>query len=323
MNWKLKSAIQRTCAVLPLGGDQAAYYAIQRLLGRLKGSWDSSFLLSEAARLSSTLTAQGHPVLGAVCMEVGTGRGLDMPVGFYLCGAKEVHTWDLYRLLKEHVVVNLLDSIRANESKVREVFLGAVPSEVLDERMKVLTQVRTLDELFSKTGIRYHAPADASKTGLPAASVDIQTSYTVFEHIPGEVLTAILREAARILRPEGAALHHIDLSDHFAHADASIPFINFLRFTEKEWKRYASNSFAYHNRLQAPAYREIYAAAGHEIVGWDEIINQRSLRELKTGFPLAEPYRGIPPETLAVSVLQVLSRGPAARESNRPHDGQG
>lgn len=308
MNWKLKSAIQRTCAVLPLGGDQAAYYTIQRLLGRLKGSWDSSFLLSEAARLSTTLTAKGHPVRGAVCMEVGTGRGLDMPVGFYLCGAKEVHTWDLYRLLKEHVVVNLLDFIRDHEAKVREVFADAVPPGELDARLKVLAQVRTLDELFARTGIHYHAPADAARTNLPAGSVDIQTSYTVFEHIPGEVLTAILREAGRVLRPSGAALHHIDLSDHFAHADASIPFINFLRFSPEQWRSYASNSFAYHNRLLAPAYRDIYATAGHEIFGWDETVNQRSLRELQNGFPLHEQYRGIPHETLAVSVLQVLSR---------------
>jgi Methyltransferase domain len=307
MNWKLKSAIQRACAVLPLGGDQAAYYGIQRLFGRLQGSWDSSFLLSEAARLSTKLAAHGHPVPGAVCMEVGTGRGLDMPVGFFLCGAKEVHTWDLYRLLKEHVVMALIGSIRANEAKMREVFAGVVAPDELERRLGILRGVESLDDLFAKTGIRYHAPADASKTGLPAASVDIQTSYTVFEHIPRDVLVAILSEAGRILKPTGAALHHIDLSDHFAHADPSIPFINFLQFSEAEWRRYAGTSFAYHNRLRAPAYRDIYAAAQQEIVDWDEIVDQRSLRALASGFPLDAAYRGVPAETLAVSVVQVLS----------------
>jgi hypothetical protein len=311
MNWKLKSAIQRACASLPYGG-QGAYYWIQRNLGRLRGNWDCTFLLSEAAKLARKLNSAGHPVADAVLMEVGTGRGLDMPVGYFLCGCREIHTFDLHRLLKEHVVSDLLMYVRRHEQQVREIFADAATPAVFEPRLAALRQVHNLDELCSVAAIRYHAPADAARTQLPVASVDIQTSYTVFEHIPAEVLTAILREATRILKPTGVAMHHIDLSDHFAHADPSIPLVNFLRFPATEWERYGHNSFAYHNRLREPAYSEIYRQAGHEILNWQQGVDARSLEMLRNGFPIAEEFRHFSPETLAISLLQVLSRPAAA-----------
>jgi SAM-dependent methyltransferase len=307
MNWQVKSLLQRGCSALPFG-QEAAYYAIQRSLGRLRGNWDPRVLLGEAARLTRLLTAAAHPVRDAVLMEVGTGRGLDMPVGFYLCGAREIHTWDLYRLLKDHVITDLLAYIRGHENEIQALFIDVVEPSLLTERLAALRGVRNLREFWAVTGISYHAPGDAAQTSLPPASVDIQTSYTVFEHIPAEVLIAILREAARILKPSGAALHHIDLSDHFAHVDPSISMINFLRFESDEWRRYGSNPFAYHNRLRVSAYRDIYSQAGHEIVEWWPAVDSRSLRELANGFPLAAAYRDVAHEELAVSVLQVLSR---------------
>ncbi len=49
----------------------------------------------------------------------------------------------------------------------------------------------------------------------PQAAWTSHLSYTVFEHIPVVVLEQILHEANRVLSDRGAAIHHIDLSDHF------------------------------------------------------------------------------------------------------------
>jgi hypothetical protein len=153
----------------------------------------------------------------------------------------------------------------------------------------------------------YRAPSDAAATGLPNGSIDIHVSYTVFEHIPGPVLEAILRESSRLLSDNGFALHHIDLSDHFAQ-DGEITKINFLQYSPAEWESYAGNQFAYHNRLRPGEYRAIYEAAGHEVLEWIPHVDQDSITALTGGFPVHPGFGSHLPQELCTGVLQVISR---------------
>ena len=163
-----------------------------------------------------------------------------------------------------------------------------------------------VDERGQRGG--YRSPADAAHMDLPDGGIDLQTSYTVFEHIPGPVLAAILREANRLLSKGGVACHHIDPSDHFSHEDPAISAIHFLRYSEAEWDRYAGNQFAYHNRLRTHQYRRIYEECGHEILQWKEIVDSRSLAEIRGGFPLHEEFRPLAPEILSTVVVRAISR---------------
>jgi hypothetical protein len=264
MDWKTKSIVQRVCAAIPVF-HEPIYYGIQRAFGRLRAKADPMWLLSEGARLAMSLKDAGMPVPGARVMEVGTGRGLDMPLGLYLCGAASIRTYDLHRYLKPHRVLDSVESIRRNRAKVRDLFVPVLEAEKLDARLQALCDATSFEEILRICGIEYMAPADAADTKLAPGTIDIQISYTVFEHIPGDVIVAILKEASRILSPRGVALHHIDPSDHFAHDDASISFINFLQFSEPEWQKFGANQFAYHNRLRVSEYQKIYEAAGHSV----------------------------------------------------------
>ena len=67
--------------------------------------------------------------------------------------------------------------------------------------------------------------------------MDYHISTTVFEHIPRADIARILKEAKRILKKGGVAIHFIDLSDHFQHQDKSITRINFLRYSDEEWDK--------------------------------------------------------------------------------------
>lgn len=307
MNWKMKAAIQRTCAALP-AGQESVYYLLQRTFGSLRRPPDPRFLLQESARLTARLGEAGVPINGARVMEVGTGRRLDMPLGLYLCGAASVITFDLHPYLKPRLVMQTIDAIRERKEEVRGYFAPVCEAAALDSRLSALCAVSTFDELRRVTGIEYRAPADAAATGLPAHSIDIQISYTVFEHIPGPILKAILVEANRILTPGGVALHHIDPSDHFWHEDASLSPIHFLQFSEKQWKHYGDNQFAYHNRLRATEFRSIYEESRHEILQWLPHVDQRCLALLENGFPLDSSFRGMDRENLCTTVLHVLSR---------------
>ena len=306
MNWKVKSMLQRACASVPTRREDL-YYTIQKTFGRARAH-DPMIWFREVADMVAQLASAGLRINGARLMEVGTGKWLDMPVGFYLCGAAGITTFDLHRYLRSELVSDSLSFIRTNPDAIRRVFARVAVPEILEERIAALSAIKTSSDVFRVANISYRAPADAAKTDLPDASIDAHFSFTVFEHIPEEVLIGVLTESNRLLSWSGVALHHIDLSDHFSHSDPHISGINFLQFSASEWNRYAGNQFAYHNRLRAPDYRRIYADSRHAILGWQPTVNEECVRLLSQGFPLAPEYRNIPPEELCISQVRILSR---------------
>jgi hypothetical protein len=308
MKWKQKALIQRSCAMLPFG-NEAVYYLLQRKFGSLRYEPDPLPNLREAAGIASDLAAHGMPPEGRRVMEVGTGRRLDMPLAFHLLGAASVDTVDLHSYLRPDIVMQAVAAISSKREEVAGIFSQFTDAAALSRRLDRLASVSSLADLFAATGISYHAPADATKTNFPAQTFDLQFSYTVFEHIPYDVLLGILRESRRVLAPNGITCHHIDLSDHFAHDDPSISFVNFLRYEEPEWSVYNDNQFAYHNRLREPDYERLYREAGHGVIGWKTWQDQRGLVELDSGgFPVASRFRGLSSNILATVGVRAFSR---------------
>jgi hypothetical protein len=306
VRWRTKARVQRLCARLPFG--ESLYYGLQRRFGSLRQPPDPTFLLSEAARIARRLRDAGFPVAGARIMEIGTGRRLDVPIGFFLAGARSVVTVDLHRYLRPELVLGALAAMRERPTEYRAMFASLTDDAALAARWAALVRVGSVDELLRVASIEYRAPADATRSGLDAGSVDIQTSYTVLEHIPRPVLVDILVEARRVLAPGGVAFHHIDPSDHFAHEDETISMVNFLQFPDAEWDRLAGNQFGYHNRLRVDEFRDVYREAGHTILDWDVHVDPRSLEALRGGLPVDGRFRGRSREVLAATVVQALSR---------------
>jgi hypothetical protein len=94
------------------------------------------------------------------------------------------------------------------------------------------------------------------------ASVDYHVSSAVFEHIPLNVLKDILEEGNRIVKKESLFIHNIDYGDHFKN----IAFINFLQYSDKEWRKVANNKHAYVNRLRHDDFMALFESSGHETV---------------------------------------------------------
>src|SRR3954469_24924776 len=107
MNWKVKAAVQRLCAALPFYQEET-YYALQRTFGNVLHKPDSLEMLRECARLMKLANDAGVKLDGARVFEVGTGRRLDMPVGFYLAGVSSTVTYDLHRYLKPNLAMRTL-----------------------------------------------------------------------------------------------------------------------------------------------------------------------------------------------------------------------
>lgn len=307
VNWKWKARVQRTIAVLPLA-DQI-YYAMQRTVGSLKPGRSNPLDWFDAAlSIVKWIKGAGAGIEGRRFLEVGTGHYVNVPVGLWLCGAGEIVTVDLNTYLTDALASQTIAFVRENREQVSAAFGPEAEAPLFQERLEQLAELRGggARELLELAQIRYVAPADAAHLDFPDASFDFHVSHAVFEHIPAETIAAILKEARRLLKPEGLLMHAIDPSDHFSHDDDSITAINFLQFSEREWERWAGNKFMYHNRLRGFEYVELFEQAGARILRQNRDVDEQSLKELRNGFRLDGRFSHIGPEELAVKGLMLL-----------------
>jgi SAM-dependent methyltransferase len=292
--------------MLPLSNQ--IYYAMQRTVGSLKPGRTNPLEWFDAALTKvKWIREAGREVEGRTFLEVGTGHNVNVPLALWLCGAGRVVTVDLNRYLSLPMVTETIEFVRENEKEVTKAFGSEADHPLFRERLRQLIETRAeAKELLRLANIEYLSPADATRLDFPDASFDYHISHAVFEHIPREIISNILKEARRLLRPEGLLVHTIDPSDHFAHDDASITAINFLQFSERDWERWAGNKFMYHNRLRAFEYVELFERADVHLLRKSEAIDDASLKMLQNGFRLDNRFRQIIPEKLAVTGLILM-----------------
>jgi hypothetical protein len=172
--------------------------------------------------------------------EIGTGRTPDVPIAYWLMGAKGTISIDLNPYLKGELLQESIDYIVENKDEIETLLVPFLDRQRLSELAKLRNSANiTTESILDLCQITYIAPGDASKTNLEDKSIDFHTSYTVFEHIPPDVLRKIVREGNRIIGDNGLFVHRIDYSDHFSHSDKEISAINFLQYSDHEWNRYA------------------------------------------------------------------------------------
>lgn len=167
--------------------------------------------------------------------------------------------------------------------------------------LKANTEIKFLDNLASY-GIEYRAPYDASKTDLPDKSLDACISTNTLEHIPKESIRAILNELYRTLKNTGVVSAKIDYSDHYAHTDSSITLLNFLNFSEYEWRKYNHNCH-YQNRLRHNDYKKIFLDCNFEIISEDLFFGEEDISDI-----LRKKYKDDDLSWCATSALFVLKK---------------
>jgi SAM-dependent methyltransferase len=309
MDWRIKGAIQKVLGKVP-GGDRM-HYALQRRGGGLTDFGRECDIKVDDWRLMlGHLRASKIPLAGATLLEMGTGWYPTFPFCLYLGGAKRVYTVDLTRHLQSDLVAQLADRLAvhvgliAHESGQPEETVAAKQVALTEALRKGATVQGATDDV-----VHYRAPADASKTGLPADSLDVVFSNSVLEHVPGPVIEACLAEAKRILRTDGIVFHSVNCGDHYAYTDRTIDQLHYLQFSEGAWAKW-NNEFLYQNRLRAIDFVEMAKRAGFAI----EIDTSRASKErlaqldrIRVDSCFARYTR----EQLAITSIDFVGRKPA------------
>jgi len=261
-------------------GGHTFYTLLQRQFGNLNDDpWSRVAVQEEMARwlLNDRITIEGK-----VFFEVGTGHKPVIPICFFLMGAGKVYTVDLNRRMDRKLLKGVLVHLLHKRETLIEKWKVFTSEGLLTQRFDMMLHRKDEPERFlQEAGIHYLAPADAGSVDLPDGEIDCHISNTVMEHIEPAVLSKIAREACRLLKKDGVALHFIDLSDHFQHQDPSISTINFLKYSENEWNRIAGNEYAYTNRLRAPDYISIFNELSLKVLRKEVQVNKN--QQLSTG----------------------------------------
>jgi SAM-dependent methyltransferase len=307
MRWIVKAALQKGISALP--NEQAVNYRFQRYVTRTLPRSGSNLRLHielPSRHLGMYRKHAARPLSEATFFEFGAGWDLVGPLVYYALGVEKQTLIDIRPNLRFELVKQAWADLNQRRDEIEEVSgmpardLGAEPPD-------------SPEALEARFGISYLAPYDARDTGLPAESIDFISSTDTMEHIPAPDIEKILREAARLLRPDGLISCTLDLRDLYSYFDSSISPYNFLKFSDRTW-RLANSGIHYQNRLRLRDYLNMFEAAGLEIV--DQTTMEPTQEELDAlgSLSLAPRFRnGYSLQELAVKSAHLVARRADAR----------
>lgn len=309
MNWRIKGVTQKILSNIP--GGVAVNDYLQASLGDLR-NLDGNIhrkLSKDWVSVMKFMRDAGHTVTGKTMVEIGSGWYPTLPTAFYLAGAAAVHTFDLNRHMNPEKTLAMIRHLGQHLPMIAEA--SGCSLEAVSDRYERISDVSDLGTFLKIAGIHYHAPADATATGFADSSVDIVFSNSVFEHVPGWVIAKMMTEGNRILRTGGIAVHCVACNDHYAHFDRNISFVNFYRYSEKEWKRW-NNDLNYQNRLRPSDFRQMTKAAGLDIV-FEATAIRPGTREALQRLPIAPEFRHYSEEDLSATTINFIAMKAAQR----------
>ena len=147
---------------------------------------------------------------------------------------------------------------------------------------------RLKEELWERFRIDLMAPCDSAHTGMEERSVDLIYSQEVFEHIAPELLPGIMQECYRLLKDDGVISFYINYADHYFGTDKHVSRYNFLRYSEKAWKKY-NPALHYVNRLRHVDFIRLFQESGFEIVE-EETFRPEGWEQMIDGFPFDKSF---------------------------------
>lgn len=253
---------------------------------------------------------------GDSVLEIGTGwvhfESLVLRL-FYDVRATLFDVWDNRQL----------DALRRYAEDLRDYLLREADIDGTEERriretVASIVGAESFEELYRTMGFEYVVDERGVLDRLADASFDLVYSNNVLEHVDRATAARLIEGTRRVLRPGGHSLHNIDLSDHLVSLvgirDMSPK--NYLRYSDRTWRRRFENRVQYINRLQRPEWLELFRRAGLEPVA-EEVCTAALQPDA-----VSDRFHGLDAEDLACTRLIVLhERRPPATEA--PDDPQG
>ena len=257
MKWYLQSIIRAPHRYLP-----SSIRALKRKVVRFDET-NGDGVLAQSLSLLRAIEKDGYSISGKIVLELGTGWEPIVPLLFYLKDARHIISIDRNRLLFPVSIIRSAEFLIKRADHISKEI--NVPVSVIKSKLAALGN-GDLKSLLSAMKMDYRSPSDARRILQADDSVDIVFSHNVLEHIPPGVIREIFSEFRRILAPDGRMCHMIDNTDHWAHQDKTITYVNFLKFGDTLWNFFQINPLDYQNRLRHSEYLHLFEKTGFHIL---------------------------------------------------------
>ena len=305
--WHLKAIVQKTISFLPNGHKINHWFQKKITKGVYLGD---DYFYDRLEHVKHHLGAYNSLIgslEGKKTLELGTGWYPVVPFSFFLNGAEEINTVDISTLCNKEKLKDTIDRfVDLIEKGGLSQYLDAKP-----ERIAVLLQLHndferlSFDEILAQLKINYIIMDARNLKNIPDNSIDLVHSNNTFEHVYPQVLTDILKEFKRVVKPSGLMSHFIDMSDHFAHFDKSITIYNFLQYSNTIWDSIIDNSIQPQNRWRFPQFVSLYKDL--EIPLTDTKIREGSTEAVKS-LKIHKDFSNFSIKELAISHCYMFSK---------------
>ncbi|PXY42183.1 hypothetical protein DMB65_02815 [Flavobacterium cheongpyeongense] len=256
MNWRIKASLQKILAASKLG-DQLNHLPVTFN----KEYHKNIFLYQTHECLRKFSYCNLNLRVKSTALEIGTGYSILSSIVLALLGFEKIITVDITKDLKFSTYKKQIAFIESPS------FLNEIVSKSVYDENQIKSMISSIKEkksfsaLFEFLNIAYLAPYTFEEIEKHAQSFDYISSQVVLEHISPDVLNELFQKTKSWLTKDGFCVHTVNFIDHFANPgffqDKSISEFNFLKYSDKYWSFWASNSIAYTNRLSYIYYMQL------------------------------------------------------------------
>jgi cyclopropane fatty-acyl-phospholipid synthase-like methyltransferase len=189
---------------------------------------------------------------------------------------------------------------------VDEIPMKPAQHERVHRLLAGIQNAQSFDEIYALLNFTYTINPKGTLDVFADKTFALIFSSNVLEHVEKAILPGFIKDFYRILRPGGYSIQQIDLGDHLSYYDRQVPVKNYLRYTDRTWKRFFENDVQYFNRIQKPEWIEMFQASGLEAVEVEsDDVDLASL-------PIAQSYQQINAQDLRCWTLHVVHTRPHA-----------
>jgi predicted SAM-dependent methyltransferase len=281
MNFRYKCALQWLFSYLPYPNEWN--YLAQKYLSRRAFPPDKVMEEKYQRALDNLEKFEKYcnkKLSDAVFYEFGAGWDLYLPMIFSTFGVGKLISTDLNPLSKVDAINHALSHVRRLADK----------NQIIPDKTLIFTKNNFRTILQEYFRINYQAPVDARYVSYSDNSIDFIYTNSVNQNIPQYILIDIVKECHRILKPDGIISFRQSYGDQWSYIDKSISRYNYLRYSEKQWKKYCP-PLQYQNRLRHKDYLKIYHDAGFEVIEEQLDIPDDETRKMLENFPIAQEFR--------------------------------
>ena len=295
-------------AILKLFSSTSFTRKCYRSVGNILGSWHHKRTgirghYVERSKLWFNLLEERHIVQNnSRLLEVGPGSAHWDAIFTKLLYDVEISLYDVWDCRQ-------LEAIKYNATVLEKLIddmanIAPTRREQSHGLLRTISRVKSFEDLYRLLDFEYIVDQRGCLTGFSAASYDVVYSFNVLEHVKEGAILEFTKNLYRLLKPGGYSIHQIDLCDHLAYYHRSLLPKNYLRYSDKCWKRCFQNEVQYFNRLQRSEWLNIFQDTGLELVE-----EQSEFSEIGD-FALSSRFRHLEKHDLECTTLTLIHRKP-------------